>query len=54
MDAALVIEALNRAHGHRQVEPEGLLIHTDQESQYQATNYRDLLRGQKDCRIMTD
>ena len=36
MDAALVIEALNRALGHRRVEPEKLLIHTDQGSQYRA------------------
>ena len=43
MDAALVIEALNRALGHRQVEPETLLIHTDQGSQYRASDYRDLL-----------
>ena len=43
MDAALVIEALNRALGHRRVEPERLLIHTDQGSQYRASDYRDLL-----------
>jgi transposase InsO family protein len=43
MDAALVIEALNRALGHRQAEPEMLLLHTDQGSQYRATDYRDLL-----------
>jgi transposase InsO family protein len=43
MDATLVIEALNRALGHRRVEPEKLLIHTDQGSQYRATDYRDLL-----------
>lgn len=43
MDAALVIEALNRALGHRRVEPETLLIHTDQGSQYRATDYRNLL-----------
>nr|WP_071881581.1 IS3 family transposase [Cyanobium gracile] len=43
MDAALVIEALNRALGHRQVEPEQLLIHTDQGSQYRASDYRDRL-----------
>ena len=43
MDAALVIEALNRALGHRQAEPETLLIHTDQGSQYRASDYRDLL-----------
>ena len=47
MDAALVIEALNRALGHRQVEPETLLLHTDQGSQYRATDYRGLLREQK-------
>ena len=44
MDAALVIEALNRALGLRRVEPETLLLHTDQGSQYRATDYRDLLR----------
>lgn len=43
MDAALVIEALSRALGHRRVEPEMLLIHTDQGSQYRATDHRDLL-----------
>ncbi len=43
MDAALVIEALNRALGHRRVEPEKLLIHTDQGSQYRASEYQDLL-----------
>jgi hypothetical protein len=32
LDAALVIEALNRALGHRQVSPDQLLIHTDQGS----------------------
>ena len=47
MDTALVIEALNRALGHRQVAPEALLLHTDQGSQYRATDYRDLLREQK-------
>ena len=44
MDADLVIEALNRALGQRQVEPEQLLIHTDQGSQYRATDYRTLLQ----------
>jgi putative transposase len=43
MVAILVIETLNRALGHRRVEPEKLLIHTDQGSQYRATNYRGLL-----------
>jgi len=47
MDAALVIETLNRALGHRQVEPAQLLLHTDQGSQYRATDYRDLLKEQK-------
>jgi len=47
MDVALVIEALNRALGHRLVEPELLLIHTDQGSQYRATDYRILLEKHK-------
>jgi transposase InsO family protein len=47
MGAALVVEALQRALGHRQVEPEKLLLHTDQGSQYRATDYRDLLRERK-------
>ena len=47
MDAALVIEALNRALGHRRVEPAQLLIHTDQGSQYRADNFRELLHQVK-------
>ncbi len=47
MEAALVLEAVNRALGHRQIEPEQLLIHTDQGSQYLATAYRQLLEGRK-------
>lgn len=47
MDAALVIEALNRALGHRLVEPDLLLIHTDQGSQYRANDYRELLQKEK-------
>ncbi len=43
-DAALVVEALHRAFCLRQLEPETLLHHTDQGSQYRATDYRDLLR----------
>lgn len=43
----MVIEALNWALGHRQVEPEWLLVHTDQGSQYRATDYHDRLREQK-------
>lgn len=30
MDTAVVLEALIRALGHRQIEPEQLLLHTDQ------------------------
>jgi len=48
MGAPLVIEALNRALGHPpRVEPEQLLIHTDQGSQYRATDYRQLLESHK-------
>ncbi|WP_322758236.1 DDE-type integrase/transposase/recombinase [Synechococcus sp. CBW1107] len=47
MDAALVVEALGRALGHRQVGPEQLLLPTDQGSQYRATDYGDLLREHK-------
>ena len=43
MEASLVLEALHRALGQRQVEPDQLLIHTDQGSQYRATAYRELL-----------
>jgi putative transposase len=43
MDAALVVEALNRALGQRHVEQEQLLIHTDQGSQYRASVSRTLL-----------
>jgi putative transposase len=44
MDTALVMEALNRALGHRRVEPEQLIIHTDQGSQYRASDNRKLLQ----------
>jgi putative transposase len=47
MEATLVLEALNRALGHRQIEPDRLLIHTDQGSQYRATAYRHLLEHHK-------
>ena len=43
-DAALVIVALNRALGHRQLAPDQLMLHTDQGSQYRASDYRKLLR----------
>jgi transposase InsO family protein len=47
MEATLVLEALNRALEHRQIEPDQLLIHTDQWSQYRATAYRQLLEDHK-------
>jgi putative transposase len=47
MEATLVLRALNRALGHRQIEPDQLLIHTDQGSQYRAMTYRQLLEGRK-------
>jgi len=34
MEARLALEALNRVLGHRQIEPEQLLIHSDQGTQY--------------------
>ena len=43
METTLVLEALNRALGQRQIEPDQLLIHTDQGSQYRAAAYRQLL-----------
>jgi transposase InsO family protein len=43
MDAALVVEALNRALGQRHVEPEQLLLLTAQGSQYWASDYHALL-----------
>ena len=45
MEATLVLEALNRALGHRQIESDHLLVHTDQGSQYRATAYRQLLEN---------
>jgi transposase InsO family protein len=44
MDTALAMEALNRALSQRRVEPEQLIIHTNQGSQYRAFDYRKLLR----------
>ncbi|WP_396101471.1 hypothetical protein [Cyanobium sp. Cruz CV13-4-11] len=43
----MVIEALSRALGHRQVEPDQLLIHTDQGTQYRAYVYQELLQMEK-------
>ena len=45
MEATLVLEALNRALGHRQIEADQLLVHTDQGGQYRATAYRQLLES---------
>ncbi len=42
-----MLEPLNRALGHRQIEPDRLLIHTDQGSPYRATAYRQLLENHK-------
>lgn len=36
MEAPVVLEALNRALGHRQLEPDQLKIHADQGSPYRA------------------
>jgi transposase InsO family protein len=47
MDAPLVIEALGRALGHRQVEPDQLLINTDQGTQYRANVYQELLQNEE-------
>ena len=43
MEATLVLEALNRALGQRPIEPDQLLVHTDQGTQYRATAYRQRL-----------
>ena len=42
LEASLVLEALNRALGHRQIETDKLLIHTDQGSQNRANAYQPL------------
>ena len=47
MEATLVMEALNRALGHRQIEADQLLTHTDQGSQYRAMAYRQQLEHHK-------
>jgi transposase InsO family protein len=47
MGATLVLEALNRALGHRLIKPDQLLVHTDQGSQYRAAAYRQLLENYK-------
>jgi transposase InsO family protein len=47
IEATIVLEALNRALGHRQIEPDQHLIHTYQGSQYRATAYLQLLEDHK-------
>lgn len=47
METTLVMEALNRALGQRQIELNQIMIHTDQESQYRAMAYRQLLEDHK-------
>jgi putative transposase len=47
MVAPLAIEALSRALCNRRVEPNQLLIHTDQGSQYWAKEYQKLLQKEK-------
>lgn len=42
-----MLEVLNRALGHRQIEADQLLIYTDQGSQYRANAYRQLLEINK-------
>ena len=49
-----MLEALNRALGHRQIEPDQLLIHTDQGAQYRAIAYRQLLESHKISCSMSD
>lgn len=47
MEANLVPDAQNRALSHRQIEPDKLVIHTDQGSQYRANAYRQMLEIHK-------
>ena len=47
MEASLILEALNKALGHRQIEPDQLMIHAAQGSQYRATAYRQQLEDRK-------
>jgi putative transposase len=53
MVATLVLEALNRALEHHQVKHEQLRVHTDQESQYQATAHWQLVEGRKNSCSMS-
>ena len=47
MEAKLVTEALNRALGLRKINPDQLLIHTDQGGQYTGGKYQELLKANK-------
>ena len=54
MEAKLVTEALNRALGLRKINPDQLLIHTDQGSQYTGGKYQELLKANKISCSMSD
>ena len=54
MEAALMLEVLNRAFGLRQAESEQLLMNTDQGSQYRPTANRKLLEDRKISCSMSD
>ena len=43
METTLLLEALNRALSHRQIEPDQFMIQTDYGSQYRDNAYRKLL-----------
>jgi len=43
LQTELVLEALQRAFGHRLPHPEGLLVHSDQGGQYTSHTYRQVL-----------
>ncbi len=47
LEASLIIEALERAMGQREVKPEQLLIHMDRGSQYTAADYQKMLKAKK-------
>ena len=47
MEASLVLEPLNWAFGHRQIETDKILIHADHVSQYRANAYRRMLEIHK-------
>ncbi len=44
-----MVEALQRALGHRHLEHETMLLRSDQGSQYRGVEYRDLLVETPDC-----